>query len=96
MASKGLRRVLSVVVGGAAIVTLLGGIGSAQAPTPQQKQLELNFDLTKCEPMGPNLYKCPAIDKPICTPEFSRPDIVCIRVGKKGNVFVMMPGGASD
>jgi hypothetical protein len=95
MASKGLRRFVRVAVAGAAFTVLLGGISSAQEPTTKEKKLELNFDLTKCEPMGPNLYKCPAVDKPICTTEFSQPDVVCIRVGKKGNVFVMMPGGAS-
>ena len=35
-----------------------------------------------------SVTKCPAIDKAIWTEEFSQPDVVCIRVGKKSNVFV--------
>jgi len=78
------------------MLTLLGGVAGAQAPTKKDKKIELTFDLTKCQQQGPNLYKCPAVDKPICTTEFNQPDIQCIHVGKKGSVFVMMPGGASD
>jgi len=78
------------------MLTLLGGVVNAQAPTKKQKKIEITFDLSKCEQQGPNLYKCPAVDKPICTTEFNQPDIQCIHVGKKGSVFVMMPGGASD
>jgi hypothetical protein len=78
------------------MLALLGGVAGAQAPTKKQKKVELTFDLSKCEQQAPNLYKCPAIDKPICTPEFNQPDVVCIHIGKKGSVFVMNPGGASD
>ena len=53
----------------------------------------MNFDLDKCLPIEPNLYRCLAIDKPICTTEFSRPDIECVRIGKKGNVFVQRLSG---
>jgi hypothetical protein len=94
--ANSLGRILVTVVGGAAMLVLFGGVASAQAPTNQEKKIELTFDLSKCQQQGPNLYKCPAIDKPICTPEFNQPDIVCIHIGKKGSVFVMNPGGASD
>ena len=96
MTAKNLGRVLATIVGGAAMLALLGGVAVAQAPTKKQKKVEITFDLSKCQQQGPNLYKCPSIDKPICTPEFNQPDIVCIHIGKKGSVFVMNPGGASD
>jgi hypothetical protein len=66
-----------------------GGAESASSDPP--KQVEANFDLSKCEQQGPGLYKCPAVDKPVCTPEFSQPSVQCIRIGKKGSVYVMTP-----
>lgn len=86
-----LGRRLAVVAGGAAIVAMLGGFGIANAGS-DGKKIEISFDLSKCESQGPNLYKCPAVDKPVCTKDFNQPDVECIRVGKKGNVFVMVPG----
>jgi hypothetical protein len=49
---------------------------------------QANFELRKCEQQEPNLYKCPAVDKPLCTPEFNRDDINCVRIGRKGSVFI--------
>jgi hypothetical protein len=92
MGRRNLRRGLVVVVGAAAIVGLLRGSGYAQETNEKAQKLELKFDLSKCEQIQPNLYKCPAIDKPICTTEFSQPAIECIRIGKKGSVFVLGPG----
>ena len=60
--------------------------------TPAQKAAgdyaEMNFDINKCLPIEPNLFRCPAFDQPLCTTEFSRPDIQCVRIGPKGNVFL--------
>jgi len=92
MGSRNLRRGLVVVVGAAAIVGLLRGSGYAQETNEKAQKLELKFDLSKCEQIQPNLYKCPAIDKPICTTEYSQPGVECVRIGKKGNIFVMGPG----
>ncbi|MGO9604457.1 MAG: hypothetical protein ACLQAT_13890 [Candidatus Binataceae bacterium] len=86
---------LTLVVGGAALLAMVAGAASCSmfgsSGTPANS-VEMSFDLSKCEQQGPNLYKCPAIDKPVCTQDFSQPDVQCIRVGKKGNVFVTMPG----
>ena len=88
-----IREGLAILAGGAALVAMLGGISFADDKAmAKDRRIEMNFDLSKCQEQGPNLYKCPAIDKPICTPEFSQPEVQCIRVGKKGNVFVMVPG----
>jgi hypothetical protein len=92
MGVRNLRRGLVVVVGAAAIVGLIKGSGYAQETNEKAQKLELKFDLSKCEQISPNLYKCPAIDKPICTTEYSQPGVECIRIGKKGSVFVMGPG----
>ena len=42
--------------------------------------------------LEPNLYKCPAVDQPICTPEFNRTAVNCVRIGPKGSVFVQRQG----
>ena len=86
---------------GAAIaaIAMLTIVGCSSQPevTPAQegagKYAEMNFDLDKCLPIEPNLYRCPAIDKPLCSVEFSRPDIECVRIGAKGNVFVQKLNG---
>jgi hypothetical protein len=80
-------------------ITMLTFVGcSSQANlTPAQeaagKYAEMNFDLDKCLPIEPNLYRCPAVDKPLCSVEFSRPDIECVRIGAKGHVFVQRLNG---
>jgi hypothetical protein len=75
----------------------LGGCSSTSEPsTAQQATLaktELHFSLDQCQPMGANLFKCPASDKPICNPDYNG-SVECVRVGPKGSVFVqsgMMP-----
>ncbi|MBV8138497.1 MAG: hypothetical protein JO121_23145 [Deltaproteobacteria bacterium] len=93
MTVRNLHRGLLVVVGAAAIVGLINGYGCAQETNEKAQKLELKFDLTKCQPLSPGLYKCPAIDKPICTTEYNQPGVECVRIGKKGSVFVMGPGG---
>lgn len=79
-----------------AILTF-AGCGSQPNLTPAEQKagdrVEMNFDLDKCMPIEPNLYRCPAIDKPLCTVEFSRPDLECVRIGAKGHVFVQQLNG---
>lgn len=82
----------------AAIATLaFAGCSSQPSLTPAEQKAgdyaEMNFDLDKCLPIETNLYRCPAIDKPLCTVEFSRPDIECVRIGAKGHVFVQKLNG---
>ena len=82
-----------------AAIAMLALAGCSTQPnlTPAQQKAgdyaEMNFDLDKCLPIGANMYKCPAVDKPICTTEFSRPDLECVRIGKKGSVFVQPLSG---
>jgi hypothetical protein len=86
-------RILRTRTGVAAIAMLTFAGCSSQtdvmaSQTAAGQYAETNFDLDKCLPIQPNLYRCPAIDKPLCTVEFARPDIECVRVGAKGHVFV--------
>ena len=71
----------------------LGGCSSSQ-PSPTQQanlaQTELHFDLNQCQDLGAGLYKCPASDKPICSPDYNG-QIECVRLGPKGSVFVQSP-----
>jgi hypothetical protein len=87
----------SATVAAIALLTF-AGCGSQPDLTPAQQKAgdyaEMNFDLDKCLPIEPNLYRCPAIDKPLCTVEFSRPDIECVRIGAKGHVFVQKLNGS--
>ena len=81
----------SATIAAVAMLTF-AGCSSQTEVTPAQKAAgdyaEMNFDINKCMPIEPNLFRCPAIDQPLCTPEFSRPDIQCVRIGPKGSVFL--------
>ena len=81
----------SATIAAVAMLTF-AGCSSQTEVTPAQKAAgdyaEMNFDINKCMPIEPNLFRCPAIDQPLCTTEFSRPDIQCLRIGPKGSVFL--------
>ena len=83
----------SATIAALAMLTFAGCSSHQQTEvTPAQKAAadyaEMNFDINKCMPIEPNLFRCPAIDQPLCTTEFSRPDIQCVRIGPKGSVFL--------
>jgi hypothetical protein len=68
----------------------LGGCSSSEPSAATQASLaktELHFDINKCQPIEPGLYKCPAADKPICNPDYNG-QAECVRIGPKGSVFV--------
>lgn len=70
---------------------VLSGCASSEPPPAAQQaalaQTELHFDLGKCQQLGAGLYKCPAADKPVCSPEYTGQG-ECVRIGPKGSVFV--------
>jgi hypothetical protein len=70
----------------------LGGCSSQDADKPPENPIAVNFALDKCQQLEPNLYKCPAVDQPICTPQFNRTAVNCVRIGPKGSVFVQRQG----
>jgi hypothetical protein len=67
----------------------LGGCSSSAPPagTAAMEKTELHFSLDQCQPLGANLFKCPASDKPICNPDYNG-SVECVRIGPKGSVFV--------
>lgn len=72
------------------LLTFGGCASSEPAPASQQAalaQTELHFDLSKCQELGAGLYKCPAADKPVCSPDYTGQG-ECVRIGPKGSVFV--------
>ncbi len=88
----GSRAIRTVSIIGATLMTLtVGACSTSTTPeTAAQKQVLATFDLNKCEVVGVNLYKCPAVDKPICSPDYNGP-MECVRIGKKGGVFIANP-----
>lgn len=69
----------------------LGGCSSSSAPPAAEQanmaKTELHFNLASCQQLGAGLYKCPAADKPICSPDYNG-QAECVRTGPKGSVFV--------
>ena len=68
----------------------LSGCSSSAAPeaTAAQKSTMMSFDLSKCQQVDAGIFKCPAVDKPVCNPDVARTDVECIRVAKDGSVYV--------
>ncbi len=90
---KGGLRIIPVAALAASLGMLtLGGCSSQNADQPPAQPMNANFALEKCQQLEANLYKCPAVDQPLCTPEFNRTDVNCVRVGPKGSVFVQRGG----
>src|ERR1700685_1325469 len=75
-----------------ATMLALGGCSSQDATPPPANPIQVNFALDKCQPLEANLYKCPAIDQPLCTPEFTRADINCVHIGPNGISFIKRVG----
>jgi hypothetical protein len=85
----------SVIAMFASSIMLSACAGQFPKPLPPEtaaeKRAVMNFNLAECEQLEPHLYRCPASDAPLCTPEFARTDFECVRVTKEG-VVIMMPG----
>jgi len=79
-----------MMVGAFALLAVAGCSTETPPPPPTTGSplTQANFDLSKCEVLSENLYKCPAMDKPLCTPQYNRDDINCVRIGNKGSVFI--------
>lgn len=66
------------------------GCSSSEPPPAKMaaiEKVELHFDLAQCQPLDTNIYKCPAVDKPICSHDYNG-SLDCVRIGAKGSVFV--------
>lgn len=86
------RLTIKTVLTAASVLLLFGMTGcSATAPANSGAGVstaELHFSLNQCQSMGPSLWKCPAIDKPICDPDYVGTDVQCIRVDRSGKILV--------
>jgi hypothetical protein len=75
----------------AVVLGLFGAGCSSSAPPPAKmaaiEKVELHFSLDQCQPLDANIYKCPAVDKPICSHDYNG-SLDCVRIGPKGSVFV--------
>jgi hypothetical protein len=89
---RGLRFIPAAAIAASIGMLALGGCSSQSAEQPTAPPMNANFALEKCQVLGPNLYKCPAVDQPLCTPEFTRTDINCVHIGPKGSVFIQRQG----
>ena len=89
---RGLRIISAAALAALLGMLALGGCSSQDADKPPAQPVEVNFALEKCQQLEANLYKCPAVDQPICTPQFVRTDVNCVRIGPKGSVFVQRGG----
>ncbi|HYL57366.1 MAG TPA: hypothetical protein VEU51_00745 [Candidatus Acidoferrales bacterium] len=82
------RRVVAAAVAALAMLAVVGC--SSSPPPPGMKKLEkveLRFSVDQCQPIGADIFKCPAIDRPICNPDYNG-QIDCVRIGPKGSVFI--------
>jgi hypothetical protein len=73
----------------AAMIAISGCyIFSPSQQAVEARHAEMHFDLSQCEPVQANVYKCPAVDKAICGREYSGPPIDCLAIDSKGNLLV--------
>ena len=85
------NRFASIVVSAVFVgVLALAGCSTTPLPqeTPKQAMVVANFDLNKCQELDAGLFRCPAVDKPLCNPDFTRTDVDCLHVGKKGELML--------
>ena len=54
------------------------------AQTAAANQIAMKFDLGQCQQLEPSLFKCPAVDKPLCDPGYNKNDVICVKVDKTG------------
>jgi len=57
------------------------------AQTAAANQVAMKFDLGQCQQTSPSLYKCPAVDKPLCDPGYNKADVICVKIDKTGVVL---------
>ena len=90
-----MKRCIGVLATG--LLLTLAACSSSTSSASQQAALaktELHFDLNACQDLGAGVYKCPALDKPICNGDYNG-QLECIRIGPKGSVFVETPAGTA-
>lgn len=84
----------SLAVGAFSVLATMLALSGCYIFSPSQAseeklQTRLHFDLTQCQQIGANLYKCPNVDKSICGPFYSGEQVDCVKLDQDGNVIVM-------
>ena len=64
-------------------------IFSPSQASEDKAQTLMHFDVSQCQQTGPNLYKCPNVDRSICGAFYSGQEVDCLKLDKDGNVTVM-------
>jgi len=54
----------------------------------EKAQTLLHFDVSQCQQIATNVYKCPGVDKSICGAFYSGQQVDCLYLDKDGNVIV--------
>jgi hypothetical protein len=86
------KRLIPSLAAIAMLAVFLSGCSTTTAPISASQEtamerVELHFSLDQCKPLDDNLFKCPAVDKPVCNPYYNG-QLDCVRVGPKGAVYV--------
>jgi len=84
-----LVRVVAMIVAAGTIALSGCYIFSPSQAQEDKLQTRLHFDISQCQQTGPNLYKCPGVDKSICGAFYSGQQVDCLSLDKDGNVIVM-------
>jgi hypothetical protein len=84
-----LLRFATITVSAATIAISGCYIFSPSQAQVDKAQTRLHFDIAQCQQTGPNLYKCPGVDKSICGAFYSGQQVDCLNLDKDGNVIVM-------
>ena len=85
------KRLIPSLAATAGLGLLLSGCSATTPASASQiaaiEKTELHFSLDQCQPLEAGLFKCPAVDKPVCNPDYNG-QLECVRIGREGNVFV--------
>src|SRR5260221_3067117 len=85
------KRTVSAIGVIAVLGIFIGGCSDSSPPSQAKmaaiEKVELHFSLDQGQPLDANIYKCPAVDKPVCSHDYNG-SLDCVRVGPKGSVFV--------
>jgi hypothetical protein len=92
MRGTGIGKLVGALVrlGAAGTLAVAMSACSAQpesAQTASANQVAMKFDLGQCQQTSPSLYKCPAVDKPLCDPGYNKADVICVKIDKTGVVL---------
>ena len=92
MRAAGIGRLVGALMWLGAIGSLTASMSACSsqpesAQTAAANQVAMKFDLGQCQQLSPSLFKCPALDKPLCDPGYNKNDVICVKVDQTGVVL---------